>query len=85
MSKKQTIRTLGSIEKTQPAKLKQTKPKKLYKEMDLELDLETDLELDNNIESFSEVFLFFSFEEKDNDSTVGLAMYFFIISFSFLR
>ena len=47
MSKKQTIRTLGSIERIQPTQRtpkkqtnepKQDKPKKLNKELDLELD-----------------------------------------------
>ena len=47
MSKKQTIRTLGSIERIQPTQrtpkkqtneLKQDKPKKLNKKLDLELE-----------------------------------------------
>ena len=56
MSKKQTIWTLGSIERIQPTQripkkqtneLKQDKPKKLKKELDLELDEESDFDIEN--------------------------------------
>ena len=56
MSKKQTIRTLGSIERIQPAQRtqskqtngpKQDKPKKLNKQLDLELDQESDFDIKN--------------------------------------
>ena len=54
MSKKQTIRTLGSIERIQPTQTKKNtqKPKKLNKELDLELD--ENIESDNNIENYSD-------------------------------
>ena len=43
MSKKQTIRTLGSIERTQPTQPTQKKQGKLKtKKLDLELDVESD-------------------------------------------
>ena len=53
MSKKQTIRTLGSIERIKPTQRtqnkqsKQDKPKKLNKELDLELDQENDFDIEN--------------------------------------
>ena len=51
MSKKQTIRTLGSIERTQPT---QPTPKKQDKLKTKKLDLELDVESDDNIENFSD-------------------------------
>ena len=51
MSKKQTIRTLGSIERTQPT---QPTPKKQGKLNNKKLDLELDAESDDNIENFSD-------------------------------
>ena len=51
MSKKQTIRTLGSIERTQQT---QPTPKKHGKLNNKKLDLEFDAESDDNIENFSD-------------------------------
>ena len=54
MSKKQTIRTLGSIERIQPTQTKKNtqKPKKLNKEVDLELDIESDNNIENDFDDF---------------------------------
>ena len=52
MSKKQTIRTLGSIERTQPT---QPTLKKVGKVKNKKLDLDYELESDDNIENFSDV------------------------------
>ena len=66
MSKKQTIRTLGSIERIQPTQrtpkkqtneLKQDKPKKLNKELDLELDQESDFDIENFSDGNDDVIL----------------------------
>ena len=54
MSKKQTIRTLGSIERTQPTQPTQPTPKKQDKLKTKKLDLELDVESDDNIENFSD-------------------------------
>ena len=66
MSKKQTIRTLGSIERIQPTQRtpkkqtnepKQDKPKKLTKELDLELDQESDFDIENFSDGNDDVIL----------------------------
>ena len=51
MSKKQTIRTLGSIERTQPT---QSKPTKQGRVKNKKLDLEYELESDDDIENLSD-------------------------------
>ena len=66
MSKKQTIRTLGSIERIQPAQRtpkkqtnepKKDKPKKLTKKLDLELDQESDFDIENFSDGYDDVIL----------------------------
>ena len=57
MSQKQTIRTLGSIERTQPTQPTQptqSKPTKQGKLKNKKLDLEYNQESDDNIENFSD-------------------------------